>query len=121
MPVNPSTTKTKRPRLSVDVAGRLRKMIEDRRWVPEQQLPTEIKLIEMFGVSRTVIREAIAALNADGLVESKHGRGVFVAKHLPTKPFRLGDSNIGEIEHIRQSLELRSEIQKQLKVKTHYV
>lgn len=116
MPVNPSTTKTKRPRLSVDVAGRLRKMIEDRQWVPEQQLPTEIKLIEMFGVSRTVIREAIAALNADGLVESKHGRGVFVAKHLPTKPFRLGDSNIGEIEHIRQSLELRLGIETQAAV-----
>lgn len=113
MPAKPSTTKTKRPRLSVDIAGRLRKMIEDRQWVPEQQLPTELKLIEMFGVSRTVIREAIAALNADGLVESKHGRGVFVAKHLPTRPFRLGNNDISEIDHIRQSLELRLGIETQ--------
>jgi len=105
--------KIKRPRLSVDVAGRLRKMIEDRQWVPEQQLPTELKLIEMFGVSRTVIREAIAALNADGLVESKHGRGVFVAKHLPTRPFRLGNNDISEIDHIRQSLELRLGVETQ--------
>ncbi|MEP0190032.1 MAG: FCD domain-containing protein, partial [Erythrobacter sp.] len=60
-----------------------------------------------FGVSRTVIREAIAALNADGLVQPEHGRGVFVAEHPTSRPFRLGDKGIGEIDHIRQSLELR--------------
>lgn len=102
-----SKTQAKRPRLSVDVANRLRKMIDDRQWVAGQQLPTELKLIEMFGVSRTVIREAIAALSADGLVQPRHGRGVFVAEHLPTRPFRFGDSSIGEIDHIRQSMELR--------------
>ncbi len=102
-----SKPQAKRPRLSVDVANRLRKMIDDRQWVAGQQLPTALKLIEMFGVSRTVIREAIAALSADGLVQPRHGRGVFVAEHLPTRPFRFGDSSIGEIDHIRQSMELR--------------
>ncbi|MEP1768326.1 MAG: FadR/GntR family transcriptional regulator [Sulfitobacter sp.] len=89
------------------MANRLRKMIDDRQWVAGQQLPTEIKLIETFGVSRTVIREAISALGAEGLVKSQHGRGVFVAEHLPTRPFRFGDSNINEKDHIRQSMELR--------------
>lgn len=103
----PPPTSAKRPRLSVDVANRLRKMIDDRTWVAGQQLPTEIKLIEMFGVSRTVIREAISALGAEGLVQPQHGRGVFVAEHLPTRPFRFGDSSLGEIDHIRQSMELR--------------
>ena len=98
---------SKRPRLSVDVASRLRKMIDDQHWVPGEQLPTEFKLSEMFGVSRTVVREAIAALNSDGLVRPEHGRGVFVAEHPTSRPFRLGDKNIGEIEHIRQSMELR--------------
>ncbi|MGJ8611661.1 MAG: FadR/GntR family transcriptional regulator, partial [Octadecabacter sp.] len=104
---NPSTTPKKRPRLSVDVANRLRKMVDDRQWVAGQQLPTELKLIEMFGVSRTVIREAISALGAEGLVQSQHGRGVFVAEHLPTRPFRFGNSSIEETDHIRQSMELR--------------
>jgi GntR family transcriptional repressor for pyruvate dehydrogenase complex len=104
---NRSLTSAKRPRLSVVVANRLRKMIDDRQWVAGQQLPTELKLIEMFGVSRTVIREAISALGAEGLVEPQHGRGVFVVEHLPTHPFRFGDSSIDEINHIRQSMELR--------------
>jgi GntR family transcriptional repressor for pyruvate dehydrogenase complex len=103
---SPPTT-AKRPRLSVDVANRLRKMIDDGQWVAGQQLPTELKLIEMFGVSRTVIREAISALGAEGLVQPQHGRGVFVAEHLPTRPFRFGDTSIDEIVHIRQSMELR--------------
>ncbi|AML51779.1 FadR/GntR family transcriptional regulator [Falsihalocynthiibacter arcticus] len=107
MQVNPSPVSAKRPRLSVDVANRLRKMIDDRQWIAGQQLPTELKLIDMFGVSRTVIREAISALGAEGLVESQHGRGVFVAEHLPTRPFRFGDNSISEIDHIRQSMELR--------------
>lgn len=104
---NPSPKPAKRPRLSEDVANRLRKMVDDRQWVAGQQLPTELKMIEMFGVSRTVIREAISALGAEGLVKPQHGRGVFVAEHLPTRPFRLGDSSIDEIDHIRQSMELR--------------
>ncbi|WP_215990285.1 FadR/GntR family transcriptional regulator [Pacificibacter marinus] len=103
----PSPTTSKRPRLSVDVANRLRKMIDDRQWVAGQQLPTELKLIDMFGVSRTVIREAISALGAEGLVQPQHGRGVFVAEHLPTRPFRFGDTSIDETTHIRQSMELR--------------
>lgn len=36
------------------------------------------ELSEQFGVSRTVIRETIAALRADGIVEARHGVGVFV-------------------------------------------
>lgn len=36
------------------------------------------ELSDMFGVSRTIIREAIAALRSDGLVDVRHGVGVFV-------------------------------------------
>jgi len=113
LPDTPQPTSSRRPRLSEDVGNRLRKMIEDRTWVAGQQLPTELKLIEMFGVSRTVIREAIAALGAEGLVNSQHGRGVFVVERLPNRPFRFGDSSINETDHIRQSMELRLGIETQ--------
>lgn len=44
------------------------------------KLPTEKALAMEFGVSRTVVREAVAALRADGLLEARHGVGVFVAE-----------------------------------------
>ncbi len=47
------------------------------------QLPPEHKLAEQFGVSRTVVREAIKALNEKGLVEIRSGRGTFVTKATP--------------------------------------
>jgi GntR family transcriptional regulator, transcriptional repressor for pyruvate dehydrogenase complex len=45
---------------------------------PGHKLPSEAELIEEYGVSRTVVREAVTRLRAEGLVETFHGRGSFV-------------------------------------------
>ena len=42
------------------------------------RLPTERQLEAEFGVSRTVIREAVAVLKSDGLIEPRRGAGIFV-------------------------------------------
>ncbi len=96
-----------RPKLSEEVASQLRQLIQGGNLRPGAQLPTENAMIEQFGVSRTVVREAIAALSADGLVNSRQGRGVFVADDLTRQPFRLGDSELNEHDHILQIMELR--------------
>lgn len=44
------------------------------------RLPKEIELVEKFGVSRTVLREALTRLKATGLVTIQRGRGMFVAE-----------------------------------------
>ena len=43
-------------------------------------LPTEPELCEQFGVSRAVVRDATRILMALGLVEVKHGSGVYVTE-----------------------------------------
>lgn len=59
-----------------------RKIIElahsDRDTAAEQRLPSERTLAEMFSVSRTAVREAIIALEVQGLVEVKVGSGIYV-------------------------------------------
>ncbi|WP_210649455.1 FadR/GntR family transcriptional regulator [Nocardioides sp. SYSU D00065] len=45
---------------------------------PGAKLPSEAELIEEYAVSRTVVREAVTRLRAEGLVETQHGRGSFV-------------------------------------------
>ncbi|WP_432761428.1 FadR/GntR family transcriptional regulator [Rhizobium mayense] len=45
---------------------------------PGDKLPTLNELAVEMGVSRTVIREAVISLSSDGVLESKHGVGVFV-------------------------------------------
>ncbi len=96
-----------RPKLSEEIAEQLRQLIQDGQLLPGQQLPTESAMIEQFGVSRTVVREAISALNADGLVLPQQGRGVFVAEDMTQRPFRLGKVTMNECDHIVQIMELR--------------
>ena len=55
---------------------------------PGAQLPTEQELIAATGVSRTVVREAVAALRAEGLVITRQGVGAFVADNA-RRPFRI--------------------------------
>jgi GntR family transcriptional regulator, transcriptional repressor for pyruvate dehydrogenase complex len=59
-------------------------MIGDRGLEVGDRLPAESQLCERFGVSRTVIREALARLASDGVTESRRGAGSFVTR-LPSK------------------------------------
>ncbi|WQO30532.1 FadR/GntR family transcriptional regulator (plasmid) [Microvirga lotononidis] len=53
---------------------------------PGDKLPTLNELGAELGVSRTVIREAVAVLRSDGLLKAQHGVGVFVCElQEPTK------------------------------------
>ena len=53
------------------------------------RLPAEIEMAKAFGVSRTVVREAISRLKAEGRVESRQGSGVFVCEANLKTPFRI--------------------------------
>jgi DNA-binding FadR family transcriptional regulator len=64
--------------LSARVASILIRKINDEKLTAGTRLPTENALAQHFGVSRTVIREAIMTLKAEGLVETKQGLGAFV-------------------------------------------
>ena len=98
----------RRPSLSSQVADAIRGQIEAGYYAPGDKLPTEPALIDKFGFSRTVVREAIAALRADGLVESRHGSGVFVIGPRQIDPgLRLFTSETNKISDIIEELELR--------------
>lgn len=100
-----------RPKLSERVADQLRKRIQKGDFAPGTQLPTEAVLVEQFGVSRTVIREAISSLRVDGLVMTHQGRGVFVGEDISQQPFRLCSKDLSEKQHIEQAMELRMQME----------
>ncbi len=86
MAIAPEMRAERKPKLSERVVSALRGQVLTGEIQPGRKLPTENQLTETFGVSRTVIREALATLAADGLVESRQGAGVFVRDH-PTSAF----------------------------------
>ena len=78
---------------------------------PGTKLPSETELMNQYGVSRTVVREAITQLKANGIVRTFQGKGSFVLS-VPSKgksQFELSAPN--GIEEALALLELRSSIE----------
>lgn len=70
------------------VAAALADAIEQGRYAPGARLPAEIDLAAEFEVSRGTLRQALAALRADGFIEAIPGRGSFVTHGTPNRPER---------------------------------
>ena len=74
---------------------------------PGDKLPTESAIMQAYGVSRTVVREALSKLQAGGLVETLHGVGTFVLQPRPGGVFRLDPGEIAASVDVLAVLELR--------------
>jgi DNA-binding FadR family transcriptional regulator len=73
---------------------------------PGDKLPTESAIMEQYGVSRTVVREAISHLQAAGLVQTRHGIGTFVLER-PQSGLAIDADSIVTVRDILSILELR--------------
>jgi DNA-binding FadR family transcriptional regulator len=71
------------------------------------RLPPEQVICERFGVSRTVVREAISRLKSDGLVEVRQGSGTVVREPNRTTAFRLDIDPKDSVEAVLRVTELR--------------
>jgi GntR family transcriptional repressor for pyruvate dehydrogenase complex len=89
------------------VTEALLELIRDGAYPPKSRLPSEAEMAQHFGVSRTVIREAVSRLKSEGLVESHQGRGVFVREHALTASFRIDPTVVDSIQQVLQVAELR--------------
>lgn len=99
------------PRQSLvdSVVGQLAAQIESGGAAPGSRLPAENEMCRQFGVSRTVVREAIARLKADQLVETQPGLGLFVVRRAPGQGvLRLRSSEGSAVERAREMLEFRA-------------
>jgi DNA-binding FadR family transcriptional regulator len=94
-----------------ELAQKLAAEIRSGRLEPGSRLPTEQELSAASGVSRTVVREAVAALRADGLVVTRQGLGAFVAADVPQRPFRINPDELKTSMDVIQILELRMSLE----------
>ena len=99
------------PRRSRNLAETLVESVGDRirsgQWAQGSKLPTEAAIMEEFGVSRTVVREAISRLQAAGLVATRHGIGTFVVGLGEGGAFRIGQERLQTLHDVIAVLELR--------------
>jgi len=94
-------------KLSRGLCEQLAEQIKSGRLAPGMRLPTEQALTRAARVSRTVVREAVAALRAEGLVVTRQGVGAFVSAEPQRAPFRIDPDRMQSLEDILRVMELR--------------
>lgn len=101
----------RRGNLVLALAGTLRNAILQGEFAIGEKIPSEAELTARHGVSRTVVREAIAALRLEGLVAARQGAGVFVTANgtVASAPFR--DVDPDRLSSILEILELRAAVE----------
>ena len=80
-------------KLYIQIYNQLHEAITSGQYQVGERLPSEKELCSMFNVSRVPVREALSALELNGLVDSMQGAGVYVRRTTPA-----GDEPMQEVE-----------------------
>ena len=96
-----------RPALYQLIVEQIREAIARGQLRPGQRLPTERELARRFGVSRVTVRQALAALKAVGLLESRVGDGTYLRGAQELYVSRLAEALRSEAAGLLEPLEVR--------------
>src|ERR1700733_6590774 len=97
--------------LSSEVIDRLAEQIMSGKLAGGAKLPSEQEMMKGMGVSRTVVREAVAALRARGLVVTRQGAGAFVDRAAGRQPYAIDPEGLGSLDSVLDILELRMAVE----------
>lgn len=89
-----------------EVRRRLVELVETGELAVGEKLPPETDLAQAFGVSRPVVREALGALRAVGILSSRAGYGSVVTARRPEGLLLLGQHTYLELYEVRFNLEI---------------
>jgi GntR family transcriptional regulator, transcriptional repressor for pyruvate dehydrogenase complex len=107
-----TTTSLKKPGgLAIQLVHAMTEQIRSGRLKAGDKLPTEAAIMKDFGVSRTVVREAISRLQASGWVDTRHGIGTFVLQQSNHPSFRISAEHMGTLREVIALLEFRISIE----------
>ncbi|MCD5996266.1 FadR family transcriptional regulator [Pseudomonas sp. CDFA 602] len=103
----PASPKGRRSSLTQQLVAEFSRKIREGEIQSGEKLPTEQVIIRENGVSRTVVREAMSRLQAEGLVETRHGIGTFVVDSTHPDDARQDEPSIGSPGDAVSIIELR--------------
>lgn len=110
----PRLARKRRPTLVDAACQHIRSSIVSGERGPGARLPSEAEIGDVLRVSRTVVREAISRLAAEGLVEPRHGKGVFVSETAKYQAFQITRDELDSLHDVIQLLELRLSIETEM-------
>lgn len=105
--------KIQRIPLQYEIISYIENYIEENNLKAGDRLPSQAEMLEMMGVSRTALREAIKTLEAKDVLEVKNGKGVYVKDDFQEALYNQVNF-VKEQESIVQMLEIRLVLEKEL-------
>ncbi len=81
---------------------------------PGARLPTQKEIAEDEKVSRTVVREAVARLEAHGIAVARQGSGVFVTDDARYQAFQITRQDMSELADVIRLLEVRLSVEAEM-------
>ena len=82
--------------------------------LPGSRFPSQKEIAEEEQVSRTVVREAVARLEAQGFAVSRQGSGVYVPDNVKYRAFQVTREELSELSDVVKLLEMRSGIETEM-------
>ena len=105
--------KIQRVPLQYEIISYIENYIEENNLKAGDRLPSQAELLEMMGVSRTALREAIKTLEAKNVLEVKNGKGVYVKDDFQEALYNQVNF-VKEQQSIVQMLEIRLVLEKEM-------
>jgi GntR family transcriptional repressor for pyruvate dehydrogenase complex len=112
--VAPAASPLATERLSDQLAAQLRALLDSGTLAPGARLPTELALGKQFGVSRTVVREAVSRLRTMGLLVARQGSGVFVAAQDAARPLAFDATVLADLDAVLEVVEVRRALESEV-------
>lgn len=112
----------KKMSLQSEITKYIQDYIKDEGLKSGEKLPSQGELVEMMGVSRTSLREAIRSMEGQGFLEVRNGKGVYVGERYQQDRIQMTISFHQEKEKLLEILEVRTVLEKEiLKMVVHRI
>lgn len=85
----------------------IRENIQTGLYKPDQPIPAERRLMEIYEVSRMTVRQAIGDLVNEGILYRRHGSGTYVSKHVVDRPVTKFFGLVEELKLSREDVSIR--------------
>ncbi|MGL5701792.1 MAG: GntR family transcriptional regulator, partial [Cetobacterium sp.] len=112
----------------LEIYNFIKENIDNGTYPPEEKIPSENQLKDIFSVSRNTVRKAIELLSSNGYLSSVHGKGVFVIKKIPVN-FLLGGTESFKEASLKNGLNYKTTVpvfeslivDEEISKKTHFL
>jgi len=103
----------KKPTLQSEIIRFLQNYIAEQGLKPGDKLPSQEQLINMIGVSRTSLREAVKTLEAKGVLQVLNGKGIYIAQS-PQDALQVTLDMTEQKESLLELLEIRRALEREI-------